>query len=114
MNYYRGWTKKLRSKLLAVILSNQIVIDIRNSFTGRFLSEFAASHHTLHMLQRCLVQSAVFITHSVYVQLRTLEMQLCRILTGLIVLLCVHDERPVIIMSYWTSLFFSNNNSKLV
>ena len=33
-----------------------------------------------------------FFVHSIYVQLRTLEMQLCRILTDLIVLLCVHNE----------------------
>ena len=54
-----------------------------------------------------------FFAHSVglYVQLRTLEMQFCRILTDLIVLLCVHNERPIIIMSYWASLFFSNNNT---
>jgi len=38
-------------------------------------------------------------------------MQFCRILTDLIVLLCVHNERPIIIMSYWASLFFSNNNT---
>ena len=52
-----------------------------------------------------------FFAHSVYVQLRTLEMQLCGILTDLIVLLCVHNERPINIMSYWASLFFSNNNT---
>jgi len=59
MNYYTGWAEKLRSKLMAVILSNQMVIV-------RFLSEFAQSHHTLHMLQHYVVQCGFF-AHSVYV-----------------------------------------------
>ena len=54
----------------------------------------ATTATTQHILQHYLVQCAVFFAHSVYVQLRTLEMQLCRILTDLIVLLRVHDEWP--------------------
>jgi len=87
---------------------------IQNCFTGRFLSEFAVKllirippHLAYVATLPCPVCS--FFAHSVYVQLRTLEIQLCRILTDLIVLLCVHNERPI--MSYWASLFFSNNNT---
>jgi len=70
---------------------------IQNSFTGRFFSEFAVKwllrippHLAYVATLPCPVCS--FFAHSVYVQLRTLEMQLCRILTDLIVLICVHDE----------------------
>jgi len=71
------------------------------------------------MLQHCLVQSGFF-AHSVYVQLRTLEMQLCRILTDLIVLLCVHDEwlinriPAVHVMIYGPSFIISKVSRQLV
>ena len=72
----------------------------QKSFTGRFLSEFAVKwllqippHFAYVATLPCPMCS--FFAHSVYVQLRSLEMQLCRILTELIVLLCVHDEWPI-------------------
>jgi len=70
------------------------------------------------MLQHYLVQCVVFIAHSLYVQLRTLEMQLCRILT--IVLLCVHDEwhinriPDVHVMIYSLSFIISTVSRQLV
>ena len=110
---------------MAVILLDQIVIDFRNSFTGRVLSEFVVKwligippHLAYVATLPCLVCS-VF-AHSVYVQLRTLVMQLCRILTDLIVLPCVHNEWPinripgVHVMIYGLSFIISKVTMQLV
>jgi len=72
----------------------------QKSFIGRFLSEFAIKwllrippHFAYVATLPCPM--CIFFAHSVYIQLCSLEMQLCRILTDLIVLLCVHNEWPI-------------------